>query len=258
MVLNYEDHGSGPVIVFIHGMAGSLRYWSPFMSYVATGHRTIAIDLLGFGHSPMPTDVVYDYQTHIGSILETLDHVGIKEPVLLIGHSMGGLIALRLAALHPARVKGLVLIAMPIYSDELTAHNAITGTSRLKELAYYGFTSKLLCNVWCRFLRPLSGRLAPKYLRHLTYEAARDSVLHTWQSYAQSLHNVIELQDVLNDIAIVNVPIIMVYGDHDVPADLHPKELLSHHKHLQIQVLQGTHQILNEHSQQIASLILKG
>ncbi len=256
MILHYKEQGNGQTIVLLHGMAGSLRYWKPFIPYIGKGYRVIAIDLLGYGHSQMPKDVVYDYATHVKSILQTLEHIGISQPFILVGHSMGALIALRMASMYPNQVKKAVLIAMPIYRDETSAHDAITGGSKLKELAYYGLTSRLLCNAWCHYLRPISSRLAPKYLPHLHQDAARDSVLHTWQSYAQSLHNVIELQNVRHDIIATSVPITLVYGDRDLPHDLNKIEQLTRGKHVRICIFSGTHQIIHEHPVEVASIVM--
>lgn len=255
MVLNYKDYGgNGGVIVLLHGMAGSLRYWDNFSPYISKGHRLIAIDLLGFGHSPMPKNVTYDYPTHMESIRQTLDHIGITEPFILVGHSMGGLIALRYAAEHPAAVSRLVVIGMPIYGSPRAARYGITHGSKLKELAYYGNTSRLLCTLWCRFLRPLSSRLAPFYLPGLSRDSARDSVLHTWQSYAQSLHYILESQTVGRDLANLTIPVVMIYGDRDIPEAL--VGAVADHKHVKIYIFHGTHQIIYEQPQKIASLIV--
>ncbi len=253
MILHYDEQGSGPVIVLLHGIAGSRRYWQPLLPFITAKHRVIAIDLLGYGRSPMPKNVTYDYPTHLASIIETLDHGGVTQPFTLLGHSMGALLALRLAAMHPDRISKLVLMCMPIYADVATAHRAITGSSRLKELMLYGWTSRLLCNAWCRLARPLTSRLAPLYLPHISREAAQDSVLHTWQSYDQSRHYLIERQAVAADLAQIRSKIIMIYGDNETPdcldgLQIHPKQLAVH-------VLPGKHHLLAHHSAAIAQFI---
>ena len=256
MLLNYTDNGAGEPIVLLHGMAGSMRYWEQFVPLIAKNHRIISIDLIGFGRSPMPNNVTYDYQTHVQAIRQTLDHIGILQPFILVGHSMGALIALRLAALHPNTVKKLILIAMPIYTSPQQAHAAITSSSKLKELAYYGISSKVLCNTWCRYLRPISSRLAPKYLTYLSKAAAADSVLHTWQSYAQSLHFIIEKQDVFSDLPKTLAPITIVYGDTDLPQEFGKLKSNINIKKDCVRLFPGTHQVLNEQKEKIARLVV--
>lgn len=251
MLLHYTNQGQGKPIVFLHGMAGSGRYWNSFLPFVASGHHIITIDLAGFGKSPKPKNVTYNYAYHVQCILETLDHIDLPRPFALVGHSMGSLIALRLAATNPEAVESLLLIAMPIYIDPRQAKRHITSCSKLKELAYYGVTSRLLCTMWCSMLRPISSRLAPYYLPHLSRDAAQDSVKHTWQSYSQSLHNIIENQNVQKDLDNLKYPATLIYGDTDIPPGLNSVKS----NNMNIQILRGTHQIIHEQSEAIGRLI---
>lgn len=254
MVLHYTDSGSGDTIVLLHGMAASGRYWESLETYIVN-KRLITIDLMGFGLSPMPTDVTYTYETHIQSILETLDYLNVKQPTI-VGHSMGALLALRLAAIHPERVKEVVLIGMPIYTDAASARKAITKSKVRNKLAFYGPTSHILCTVWCRILRPLSKRIAPFYLKNLPKIVAQDSVLHTWQSYSQSMNNVIEHQHVVKDITKLNMPVTLIYGNKDLPIDFDKLDILQRFKNNSIYILEGSHQIIFEQPSEVARHIV--
>lgn len=257
MLLHYIDSNSeGETIVLLHGMSGSARYWQNFTPYLPKSRRIVALDLLGFGLSPKPKNIIYNYETHLESIIQTLKHIGVCMPLTLVGHSMGGLLALRLAAKHPDLVKKLVLIAAPIYETPHQAHLAITQSSKLKELAYYGFSSRILCNTWCRFLRPISTRLAPIYLPHLSELAAKDSVLHTWQSYSQSMENVIENQSVSLDISAYNKPVILVYGSADSLFSRDGLKNITDGKVVKLHIFRGNHQIIDQHPLEIANIIL--
>lgn len=114
MILNYTDTGDGEPILLLHGMAASLRYWDPYIEDLAATNRVIAIDLMGFGRSPQSSES-YTPEAHTAAIQETLESLNILEPVVLIGHSMGALIALKLATLFPSKVSKLILISLPIY-----------------------------------------------------------------------------------------------------------------------------------------------
>jgi hypothetical protein len=87
---------AGVPMVLLHGQAGSGRYWGAVYDRLAVGHRMVVPDLLGFGSSPRP-DVSYDAERHADAVLGCLDELGIAEPAVLVGHSMGCIVALRLA-----------------------------------------------------------------------------------------------------------------------------------------------------------------
>ncbi|HSX23622.1 MAG TPA: alpha/beta hydrolase [Candidatus Saccharimonadales bacterium] len=217
MLLHYTETGQGQPIVLLHGMAASTRFWDNLTPSLAANHRVIALDLLGFGRSPKPKQVTYGYETHIASILETLDQLKLAYPAVFVGHSMGSLLALRLAFLHPHKVSKLVLLALPYYNSPSEAKQSITKNTRRRLLAYYGPTSHVLCSTWCKFLRPISKHVAPAYLKSLPKAVAKDSVLHSWQSYAQSLDNVIAHQTVKRDLNKINIPVHIIYGDKEDP-----------------------------------------
>ena len=219
MVLYYDIHGdtspAARTVILLHGMAASGRYWRRLVELQTPGIRYISIDLLGFGQSPKPKNIIYDYMTHLAAIHETLAAIGIRKPVSLAGHSMGALLALRYAAEHPAAIDRLMLVGMPYFSSASQARLDITQSNFFKELMYYGPTSHFLCTVWCRLLRPVTKHIAPLYLRHIPHYVAQDTLLHTWQSYAQSLQLIIENQAVAKDLLAITSTAAIVYGQDE-------------------------------------------
>jgi len=255
MLLYYQDKGRGTPVVLLHGMAASHHYWDSYASLLAPKHRVLSLDLLGFGRSPMPTTATYTYEEHLASILETLEAAGLKQPFILVGHSMGALLALRLAATYLGKVSKLVLLNMPIYRNEGEARADITKSKKRLRLLYYGPSSRFVCTLWCRLMRPLSKRLAPYYLRRLPKAVAQDSVLHTWQSYAQSLHNVIEQQHVQKDLYALPMPVQILYGNRDDQTVLANVRRLGLKKNMTLQIVPGTHNIVLEKPNFVADVI---
>jgi pimeloyl-ACP methyl ester carboxylesterase len=106
--IHFVDIGAGPAVVLIHGQGGCWQWWLRMLPELAKHARVIAVDLPGFGCSdPVGADDVFD--GHVAAVVGLLDHLGVAEAVI-VGHSMGGLVSLRVAVEHPDRVAGLVLV----------------------------------------------------------------------------------------------------------------------------------------------------
>lgn len=107
--VNTIDLGEGPAIVFVHGLSGSWPNWLEQLPVLADRHRVIAMDLPGFGHSPMPDEriTISAYARILDGLLETL---GVSAATL-VGNSMGGFVSAELAIAYPQRVERLVLVS---------------------------------------------------------------------------------------------------------------------------------------------------
>jgi pimeloyl-ACP methyl ester carboxylesterase len=107
--IHYVDRGQGPPLVLIHGLGGSIcnfRYNIPVLSQHL---RVVAPDLKGFGYSERPAAGDYSPTAQARLVAELMDRLGIPRAAVL-GHSMGGAIALRLAATWPEKVDRLILV----------------------------------------------------------------------------------------------------------------------------------------------------
>jgi pimeloyl-ACP methyl ester carboxylesterase len=107
--LSYFDGGNGPVVLFIHGILGSYRNWSHLIDRMDETQRVIVPDLFGHGASAKPVGD-YSLGAHAGTMRDLLDRLGI-ERVTVVGHSLGGGIAMEFYYLFPERVDRLVLVA---------------------------------------------------------------------------------------------------------------------------------------------------
>jgi pimeloyl-ACP methyl ester carboxylesterase len=107
--LNVIDLGEGEEIVFVHGLSGSWPNWLEQLPVFAQNHRVIAMDLPGFGHSPMPDEriTISAYARILDGLLEAL---GVSAATV-VGNSMGGFVSTELAIAFPQRVERLVLIS---------------------------------------------------------------------------------------------------------------------------------------------------
>ncbi len=107
--LNVIEQGAGPPLVLLHGFTGSAAGWGDIAASLAEHFRVIAIDLLGHGDSDSPPDPErYRVEPAVADLAAVLDQLD-AGPVHLLGYSMGGRLALHLAAARPERVRSLVL-----------------------------------------------------------------------------------------------------------------------------------------------------
>ena len=107
--LSYVDSGSGPVVLFIHGILGSQQQWAHLVDTMDDDHRVLVPDLFGHGESAKPLGD-YSLSAHAAAMRDLLDHLEI-ERVTLVGHSLGGGIAMQFFYLFPERVERLVLVS---------------------------------------------------------------------------------------------------------------------------------------------------
>jgi pimeloyl-ACP methyl ester carboxylesterase len=122
--VNYVEIGEGEPILFVHGLAGCWRNWLENLPHFARDHRAIALDLPGFGDSPMPSwDIsmaAYGRMLH-----DFCEKLGIERLAALVGNSMGGFISTEAAIEEPARFERLVLVsAAGISFAEAKGHRA--------------------------------------------------------------------------------------------------------------------------------------
>jgi pimeloyl-ACP methyl ester carboxylesterase len=98
-------------LVFLHGLGGSLSTWQIVLGGLAEQHRVVALDLAGHGASDKadPSEADYSIHGHSAAIADSLKALGLKNAIV-VGHSLGGAVAMTLAVENPGMVKALVLI----------------------------------------------------------------------------------------------------------------------------------------------------
>ncbi|MGB3312201.1 MAG: alpha/beta hydrolase [Nodosilinea sp.] len=157
MRLHCEIRGTGFPILCLHGHPGSAQSMSVFTESLSDRYQTLAPDLRGYGHSR--TRSPFQLEDSLTDLVELLDAQGIKR-CLMLGWSLGGILAIELALLHPDRVAGLILIATA--ARPVGAHPPVTWL----ELVNTGLASVLNLlapgNPWV--MRELGERSLYKYL----------------------------------------------------------------------------------------------
>ena len=119
--LAYAETGSGaPPLLFVHAWSADRTTFAPQLEHFGRSHRAVAVDLRGHGDSDKPEEP-YTAELFADDLAWLAGELGLERPVV-VGHSMGGVIALVLAASHPDLVSGVVALDSPIIpSKELLA-----------------------------------------------------------------------------------------------------------------------------------------
>jgi pimeloyl-ACP methyl ester carboxylesterase len=117
-----EELGDGPPLILLHGLGGSLFTWRHVVTALSRGHRVIALDMKGFGQSDKPFDEHYSAADQAALVSAFIRKRGLSA-VTLVGHSFGGVVALRTArdfAREPGVIARLVVMDTPALQQDLS------------------------------------------------------------------------------------------------------------------------------------------
>ncbi|WP_419729614.1 acetoin dehydrogenase dihydrolipoyllysine-residue acetyltransferase subunit [Lichenicola sp.] len=193
-------NASNTRIVLLHGLAADVQSWSVLASSLARAGRTLtAIDLPGHGNTTMAVSGIDDAADAVSKFLETLG----DEPVELVGHSLGGAIAVRAARRVPARVRRLTLLA-PAGLDRAIDVDFIRSTVRAR-------TGGALQHLLRRLVvRPTA--LTPVQLDALAAELSRGRLIALADALVDDGGQQI---DITGDLRALDVPVRIVWGVQD-------------------------------------------
>jgi pimeloyl-ACP methyl ester carboxylesterase len=144
--ISYSDTGKGTAIVLLHGFLENQSMWDNYIPTFSKKNRVITIDLLGHGETEC-LGYVHSMEDNADAVHAVLAELRIRK-ALLVGHSMGGYVALAFAELYPENVKGLVLLNSTARADseerKLNRDRAI----RAVKQNYIGFVSLAVANLF--------------------------------------------------------------------------------------------------------------
>ncbi len=110
MHLFCQESGSGSTLVLVHGFPFDSTMWDPQRAALGEHCRLLTPDLRGYGRSTATAESTYTIDALADDVIETLDSMGVDQPFVLGGLSMGGYVALSIAARYANRLRGLLLI----------------------------------------------------------------------------------------------------------------------------------------------------
>jgi pimeloyl-ACP methyl ester carboxylesterase len=215
------DHGSGQPVVLVHGIASSGTTFVNVVPLLDPSHRVVALDLLGFGESPSPAGARYTVEEQVDYLRRTLASLDIPRFVL-VGHSLGSIVAARYAAIHRDQVRGLVLVSPPVYLPP----EAFGDPQERRAMGLYLHVYDFL-----RRNRRFTIRNAAILARLSPIPDVLDLSERNWEAFTLSLEHSIETQTTISDIASVTAQVELVYGTLDpflMPGGLRIVEQMRH------------------------------
>jgi pimeloyl-ACP methyl ester carboxylesterase len=214
--LHYDCVGSGPDVLLVHGWASSGSMWKPLTNTLRRHARCWSIDLAGFGDSPLPSHIRPDVDAHLNWIIDFLELHNVK-PRVVIGHSMGGLLSLKLAHVRPDLAERLVLMC-PVVTGRFAFNTNQVFTSQLW-MMMAAKTEKFWTLMQSEPLAAVFG--APLYLERATRERyMRDFQRARWDASVAALESLAK-ESMLPYLHRLQQPSLVIVGmkDFTVPPD---------------------------------------
>jgi pimeloyl-ACP methyl ester carboxylesterase len=146
VALYYEDVSQGePPILLVHGWTCDHTYFAPQAEHFAPNHRVVSVDLRGHGQSDKP-EQDYTMAAFADDLAWLCGELGLSKPVV-IGHSMGGVIALELAARHPDLPSAIVAVDSPLVPPQALKDGIAEVVTGLKSPAYREVSQQFVGNM---------------------------------------------------------------------------------------------------------------
>lgn len=216
--VRYRVDGAGPPVLLLHGVIRSLEDWTEQHRLLRDRFRVYSVDLPGYGRSA-PLGVPHTLPALADAVAGFCDAVGLTGPVHVVGNSLGGAVAMRLAVRDPARVASLVLVASAGFGREVTIALRILALRPLGRV----------------LLRPsrLTARRATRALFHDPTHATEERTAlalalagrpHAARVTLETLRALGDLRGVhpqwratlLEAVAVLDLPVLVMWGDRDL------------------------------------------
>ncbi len=209
--VNFIDKGKGRVVVLLHGFLGAAQIWEKTIDYLSTSYRVIAIDLPGHGSTPC-IGYAHSMELMAACVKAVMDSLKLKKYVI-IGHSMGGYVALAFADRYPDHLKGLCLFHSTAYADSDEKKSDRWRAINLVKASKTVYTKNTIRNLFA------TKNL--KYLKEEVLFAVEIAKQTSKQGIIAALHGMRDRPSRDLILGLVEYPVMMVIGELDtiLPAE---------------------------------------
>jgi non-heme chloroperoxidase len=257
--IHYEDHGAGQPVVLIHGYPLSGRAWDRQVpALLEAGYRVISYDRRGFGQSSQPA-TGYDYDTFVADLSTLLEHLDLREAVL-VGHSMGtGEVARYLSSYGSARVaKGVLVSPIPPFllqtpdNPDGVPQSLFDGFAQAAQADTPAWMKNFLDNFYN------AGALRGTLVSDQAWQASWNLAV-TASATAAVACIATWATDFRADLPKIDVPVLVIHGDDDqvLPLEKTASRLPGLISDMQLAVIEGgPHAIPWTHADRVNSALL--
>lgn len=238
--------GEGPrSIILLHGIASDGGVWEPLIKQLDPArYRVIVPDLLGFGESPKPRWLNYTVDDHTRAVIAVLRKHHLKHPAILVGHSMGCLIATHIATLRPDSVDQLILYEPPLLGEIPDYPRHTKRSARYKTVFEFIASHPQLAHVEARLLWRIARKL---WGAHLSREE--------WLPFERSLRNTILEQRAYDELQRISLPTDIIYGRLDpIVIRRGIERMFAHNKFVSLHVVTDFHGVSTRSAKYIVRL----
>ncbi len=244
--LAYEVYGNGPqAVLLLHGIAANGNFWQPLVRELASSQYTLIVpDLLGHGASPKPEYITYSTSDQAEAVRALLRRLRITNAIV-VGHSMGALVATRLTTQYRGIVSRLLLYEPPLFADmpEFRTH------ARRRKF-YFDLFERLAANPSGTVtVARVVARIAKNWTHYLQSEQA-------WLPIERSLRNAIMNSDTVEELRDITIQTDIIHGRLDVvvpKADL--KRMLRHNPNISFYRTTDRHRLSKSGARYLGRLI---
>jgi len=231
--------------VLIHGIGNTLHAWDEVVANMPNDVRIIGIDLLGFGNSPKPEWAIYNARTQARSVGITLLGLRMVQQPIIVGHSLGALVAVEVAKRYPLIPKRLVLCSPPFYKPKVDGKKVSSADDMLRMI--YEVAKK-----YPDQLEKYSAVAVKVGLANKSLNITNDNVA----TYVAALESSIINQTSLQDVAKLKLPISVFYGAFDpVVIKKHITGLAKTNKNVIATRLNTRHEIVGGYVKSVAKYL---
>lgn len=200
--LFHDRSGGGPPLLFLHGNPGTHRLWRHQLDHFRSRYDLVAVDMRGYGQSDKPVGADYHPSALAGDIAGLISKLGLARPVV-VGLSMGSMVALSLAIEHPDSLSGLVLAGA---TSDRRDRDPDRELMQLEALGFEPYLRRLVTSWY------LSG--AHPDLIEWTLAEVLTTELHVRQATIRALAGF----NVTERLGEIDVPTLIMAGERDITA----------------------------------------
>ncbi|WP_439541290.1 alpha/beta fold hydrolase [Hyphomicrobium sp.] len=262
VTLHFEEQGSGPPLVLLHGLGESSFTWHDIVPALAARFRVIALDLKGFGRSDKPDDDAYGADDQAALVASFIVARGL-ENVTLIGHSFGGTVALRTALVESLRASGriarIIVIGAPALPQSTARYLDLVKTPVIPDTLAAGLAPETLARLLLSEAMGGDAKVTDADVEGYAAPYRETAALRAFFATARAIVTETDRAAVAKRYKAIDVPVLAVWCRKDPIVPLKAgRKLVAALPRAKLSVLEGCHHLpQHERPQELIRLIQK-